>query len=187
MSGPIGREQPGFRWSRSLPAALIVGTWLGVLGVPSFAVAAETAKGSSGSIRLSGEVVAVLKVPAFLQPGNQPGCTISPSQGGTDVIVWDNVKIKEAGKTDTVANMNLQLEVPKFGHTYSMTVSKATGSASAAAYLTTADPFQWTSESGNITTSAGGKSGSIDGVLSAGTRHPGKITIKGSWGGCGLL
>jgi hypothetical protein len=151
----------------------------------SCVASAQAAKGSSGSIRLSGEVVATLKVPAFLQPGNQPGCTISPAQAGTDVIVWDNVKIREAGKTVTVANMSLQLEVSKFGHGYSMTVSK-TG-AEGAASLSTADPVPWMSKSGRITTSPGGTSGTVEGVLSDGTHHRGTITIKGSWAGCRKL
>jgi hypothetical protein len=37
--------------------------------VPSRAAGARTTKPSAGSIRLSGEVIATLKVPAFLRPG----------------------------------------------------------------------------------------------------------------------
>jgi hypothetical protein len=181
MSGHKGRR--AWKRRRDLLPLLVAGVWLGALAVPPLVAAAQTAKGSSGSIRLSGEVVATLKVPAFVQPGNQPGCTISPAQSGTDVIVWDNVKIREGGKSVSVANMNLQLEVSKFGHTYSMAVTNS-GPTQGAAYLTTADPFQWTSKSGKITTSAGGTSGSIEGVLSAGTHHRGTITIKGTWAGC---
>jgi hypothetical protein len=165
----------------------MLGLAAGILvGVPATAAGAHAAKGSSGMFRLSGEVVATLKVPAFLQPANQPGCSISPSQSGTDVIVWDNARIEEAGKTVTVPNLDLQLEVPKFGHTYSMTVTK-TGTTPAAAYLSTADPYQWSTTSGTITTAAGGKAGSIDGKLTDGTHHRGTITIKGSWAGCGSL
>jgi hypothetical protein len=159
-----------------------------VLVVVASAVAGREAlaagKGSSGSFKLTGEVVATLKVPAYLQPGNQPGCALSPGQGGTDVIVWDNQPIKEAGKTETVGNMNLQLEVSQFGHTYSLKVSKSDPTTLGAAYLTTADPYQWTSVSGTITTSAGGKSGTVDAVLTDGSHRPGTITLKGSWAGC---
>jgi hypothetical protein len=164
--------------------AVLVVLLLVAAGVAVGGALAVAAKGSSGSFMLTGEVVATLKVPAYLQPGNQPGCVLSPGQGGTDVIVWDNQAIKEAGKTVTVGNMNLQLEVSQFGHTYSLKVSKSDPSTPGAAYLTTADPFQWASVSGTITTSAGGKSGTVDAVLSDGTHHPGTITLKGSWAGC---
>jgi hypothetical protein len=181
------RERWGWRCRSGLLLAVFVSASLFGLGSLRPASGEPATKGSSGSIALSGEVVAKLEVPAFLQPGNQPGCSISPSQGGTDVIVWDNAKIKEAGKTVTVPNMNLQLEVAKFGRKYSMTVPKTSSAVGGAAYLTTADPYQWASTSGTITTSAGGKSGSIDGVLTDGSHHPGKITIKGSWAGCRSL
>ena len=148
---------------------------------------ATAGKGSSGSFKLTGEVVATLPVPAYLQPGNQPGCALSPGQAGTDVIVWDNQPIKEAGKTVTVGNMNLQLQVSKFGHTYSLKVPTTAATTPGAVYLTTADPYQWSSVSGTITTSAGGTSGTVEAVLTDGTHHPGKITLKGSWAGCQSL
>ncbi len=154
-----------------------------VLAVAPVASSTAVAKGSSGRFLLSGEVSADLKVPAFLQPGNQTGCTISPSQAGTDVITWDNAKIKEAGKTATVADLSLELDVSKYGGPFSMKVN-ASGVTKGDAYLTTDDPYQWMSKSGTITIKAGGKSGSVDGALSDGTHHPGTIEIKGSWSGC---
>jgi hypothetical protein len=154
-----------------------------VLAVAPAASSSAAAKGSSGRFVFSGEVSADLKVPAFLQPGNQPSCTISPSQAGTDVITWDNAKIKEAGKMLTVADLSVELDVSKYGGPFSMKVDPS-GVTKGDVYLTTNDPYQWMSKSGTITVKAGGKSGSVDGALSDGTHHPGTIRIKGSWSGC---
>ncbi len=157
-----------------------------VLAVAPVASSTATAKGSSGRFVFSGAVSADLKVPAFLQPGNQTGCTISPSQAGTDVITWDNAKIQEAGKAVTVADLSVELDVSTYGGPFSMKVNPS-GVTKGDVYLTTNDPYQWMSKSGTITIKAGGKSGSVDGALSDGTHHPGTITIKGSWAGCSTL
>jgi hypothetical protein len=122
----------------------------------------------------------------ILAAGVQTGCTISSGQAGTDVITWDNTKIKESGKTMTVADLSVELDVSKYGGPYSMKVNPS-GPTEGDVYLTTDDPYQWMSTSGTITINAGGKSGSVDGVLSDGTHHPGTITIKGSWSGCSTL
>ena len=183
-NGDHGRRWPrSRRTARATPLVLVA---LLVLAVTAALSSAATGKGSSGRFVLSGEVSAVLKVPAFLPPGVQTGCTISSGQAGTDVITWDNTKIKEAGKTMTVADLSVELDVSKYGGPYSMKV-KLSGPTEGDVYLTTDDPYQWMSTSGSITINAGGKSGSVDGVLSDGTHHPGTITIKGSWSGCSTL
>jgi len=166
---------------RVLLASAMVLSFVATSAAPGTAAA----EGSSGSFTFSGEVVGSLKVPASLQPGNQPACTISP-QAGTDVITWNNVTLKEGGKTEKIADLSLELDVSKFGGTYGMKANSS-GGTEGGVYLTTNDPYQWMSQSGTITISAGGKSGSVDGVLSDGTHHPGRIALKGSWAGCSSL
>jgi hypothetical protein len=48
------------------------------------------------------------------------------------------------------------------------------------------EPYQWTTETGTITTAKTGKSGSVTGSMAvpAGGNQPGTVTIKGSWAGC---
>lgn len=171
------------RFSLSL-VLIFTGLMFGV-GAPTPALASST-RGSSGSFTFGGEVSGTLKVPGLQEPGNLPGCSISPSQGGTDVITWDNVKLKQVGGTKTIPLVDLQLQVSTFGRAYSM-VLKSNGSALGAVFLSTNAPYQWASVSGTIATAAGGKSGSVTGALSAGTAHAGTVSIKGSWAGCRKL
>jgi hypothetical protein len=187
-----------FRARRSRPVAQVILaasgiTWLSGLWVPIPATASSTAaastaaspsKGSTGSFTFSGAVSGTLKVPSLLQPGDLPGCTISPSQAGTDVITWDSIKLKQGGKSQSIRFVDLQLQVSKFGQTYSMRTNSQ-GSALGAVFFSTNAPYQWATVSGTITTTKGGKSGSVTGELSAGKSRPGSVTIKGSWGGCG--
>jgi hypothetical protein len=168
---------------RSFFCVSLLASLVAILVAIETPASASSRKGSSGSFTFSGEISAKLKVPAVLSPGDEPGCQISPSQGGTDVIVWDNVKITQYGKKKSISLVDLQLQVSKFGHTYSMKEG-SDNSALGAVFLSTNEPYQWTSTSGTIATHTGGKSGSVTGVLSAGISHPGTVSVKGSWAGC---
>jgi hypothetical protein len=162
---------------------LAVTTVGGLLGVGSLVpAAAASAKGSSGSFTFSGRLSGTLKVPAFLPPGHIiTGCAIS-TQAGTDVIQWPTAKIKVGGKTKTFHNVDMQVDVNKFGHTYPMTIDSS--GASLGSVSISYGSSNWMTRSGTITTSAGGKSGSVRGTLSAGTSSSTTATIKGSWSGC---
>jgi hypothetical protein len=148
------------------------------------AVAAPT--GSSGSFTFTGEVSGSLKVAAFLPPGHIiTGCEISPAQAGTDIIQWDNAKLKIGGKSETIADLVIQVDVQKFGHTYSLSV----GSYGVTQGQITVETgkYSWMSASGRVKTSSSGASGSVTGTLTAGKNHAGTATIKGSWAGCAKL
>jgi hypothetical protein len=174
------------RWSRFVTRPMVMFTAMACVGLllgtvlPS--AASASTKGSSGTFTFSGEISGTLKVPGEL-PGDLPGCVISPSQGGTDVIVWDDIKLKQEGKVKKASIVDLQLQVSKFGHTYSMKPD-SDGSALGAVFFSATAPYQWASKSGTISTVKGGKSGSVSGVLSAGKAHSGTVTIKGTWAGC---
>jgi hypothetical protein len=149
--------------------------------------AAASPKGSSGSFTFAGEVSGTLKVAAFLPPGQIiTGCEISPTQAGTDIIQWDNAKLKIGGKTETIPNLVLQVDVEQFGHTYSMAGGSA-GTPAGAVMLETNAKYSWLSVSGSLKTNSTGASGSVTGLLSAGKNHAGTATIKGSWAGCAKL
>ena len=149
--------------------------------------AVASPKGSSGSFTFSGEVSGTLKVVAFLPPGHViTGCEISPTQAGTDIIQWDNAKLKIAGKTETITDLVLQVDVEQFGHTYSM-AGASTGTPPGAVTLETNAKYSWISGSGSIKTDSTGASGSVTGTLTAGKYHAGTTTIKGSWAGCDKL
>jgi hypothetical protein len=162
---------------------LLATTAGGLFGLgPLLPASASSPKGSSGSFTFSGQLSGTLKVPAFLPPGHIiAGCQIS-TQGGTDVLQWPTATIKVKGDTKTVHNLGIQVDVNKFGHTYSMTIdsSGSTLGSLSINYGTS----NWMTRSGTITTSAGGKSGSVKGTLSLGTSTAGTATIKGSWSGC---
>jgi hypothetical protein len=168
--------------ARPLVCATLLASAGLLAGMPLPSPAQASTKGSSGSFTFTGEIAGTLKVVGEL-PGDLTGCAISPSQGGTDVIVWDNVKLKQEGKIKKASIVDLQLQVSKFGHTYSMKTS-SDGTALGAVYLSATAPYQWASKSGTITTTDGGKSGTVTGVLSAGKAHSGTVTIKGTWAGC---
>src|SRR5271165_2098785 len=89
---------------------------IGVAAAP----ASATHKGSSGSFTFTGEVSGTLKVPTTVSYGGLTACSISPSQGGTDVITWDEAKLKVGGKEKKLSFVELQLQVSNFGTTYSM-------------------------------------------------------------------
>jgi hypothetical protein len=61
-----------------------------------------------------------LKVPTGMTPGGLTSCAISPSQSGTDVITWDNARLKISGKIKKLSYVEVQIEVSHFGETYSM-------------------------------------------------------------------
>jgi len=169
--------------ARSLSAIAAAG--LALFVAPAAAWAAP--KGSSGSFTFGGEISGSLKVPAFLPPGHiLTGCQISPTQAGTEVIQWDTAKLKVGGKTETITNLVIQVDVEKFGHTYSMALD-ASGSAPGSVTLETDVKYAWMSVSGTVSTSGNGTSGSLKGMLTAGKNHPGTATIKGSWSGCANL
>jgi hypothetical protein len=156
-----------------------------LLGVSTLSpVLAHSNKGSSGSFKFSGEVTGKLKVPSTLDAGGLTACAISPTQGGTDVITWDNAKLNLGKGSKKISFIDLQLQVSKFGHTYSMVPNSQTDTSLGAVFFSDSGAYQWVSTSGTITTSKSGKSGSVSGTLAAGTYHAGTVGIKGSWAGC---
>jgi hypothetical protein len=151
------------------------------------AVSASSPKGSSGSFTFSGSVSGTLKVPTGVMPGGLTSCAISPSQNGTDVITWDTAKLKISGKTKKLTYVEVQIEVSKFGETTSMV--QRNGTTKGSIFLSIGAPYQWVTNSGTLTTTKGGKSGSVDGSMSVppGGDHPGTVKIKGSWTGCSKI
>jgi hypothetical protein len=164
-----------------------VGLFLG-LAVQSPASAAA-GNGSSGSFTFRGYISGTLRVPAFLPSSNQPGCSITASNTrtdipDTDVFNWSKVELKVGRKSKRISFIDLQLQVSTFGRTVVMT-PKDGGSNSV--FLSTGAPYNWLSESGSITTVKRGVSGSVEGMLTAGTNHTGVVTIEGHWAGCDIL
>jgi hypothetical protein len=164
-----------------------VGLFFG-LAVSSPASAA-TGNGSSGSFAFSGYISGTLKVPAFLPSSDHTDCSITASNlrtdiPDTDVFNWNEVELKVGGKSKKISFIDLQLQVSKFGRT--LVITPKDGSADSV-FFSTGAPYNWLSESGSITTAKSGKSGSVKGILSAGTNHSGTVTIKGHWAGCTIL
>jgi hypothetical protein len=144
-------------------------------------------RGSSGSLVLTGFLSGTLKVPAFLPPGQiLTGCQISPSQTGTVVLQWDSAKLKVNGQAKTLKNIDVQVTVSKFGHSYSMKLDSY-GETPASITFQSNMPFGWSSISGTLTTTKSGSAGSVSGSMSAGKAHSGTVSIKGNWAGCANL
>ena len=173
-----GRGRP--RFLMAAIATLTVGL-LPALGAPT---ASASSYHSSGSFSFGGAISGTLQVPASHNYGGLPGCAISdvsgspPQQGGYDIITWDNVKLRVAGKEQTIPFIDLSIDVAEFGRTYTMVPTLF--SAHAGVSLTI--PGDYNGRSGTAATSLGGKSGSLKGTLSA--PKGGIVTIKGSWAGC---
>ena len=183
---PCVRPQPGVRLV--LAALLVVSAGVVLAWRAAAPASASRVKGSSGSFTFSGPVSGTLKVPTGVMPGGLTSCAISPSQGGTDVIVWNSAKLDLKGKTKKLSNAEVQVEVSQFGQTDSMVPQN--GAASGAVFLSIGgEPYQWTTDAGTITTAKNGKSGSVKGsmIVPAGGNQPGTVTIKGSWAGCSKL
>jgi hypothetical protein len=156
-----------------------------VLGTSTAAWA--TGKGSSGTLVLKGYISGTLKVPAFLPPGQiLTGCQISPTQGGTVVLQWDSAKLHVNGQSKTLKNIDVQVDVQRFGRNYSMQVNSF-GAAAGNITFQSNLPFGWSTVSGAVTTTKSGSSGSASGTMSAGKQHPGTVTIKGNWAGCAKI
>ncbi len=156
------------------------------MAVASSPIAAASPYRSSGSFTFGGAISGTLRVSRSQNDGGLPGCGINgidgapPHQGGDDIIIWDNVKLRFGAKQETVMFIDLTIGVPEFGRTYSM-VPSAT-SPHAGVSLTV--PASYSAKTGTVTTSQGGKSGSLKGTLSSLGSHPGTVTIRGSWAGC---
>lgn len=187
MNGKWNRERR--LWSTvTFPRRVLVAAVIGVLlGISALSPVLAASKGSSGSFKFSGEVTGKLKVPSTVEPGGLTACSVSPTQTGTDVITWDKATLNLGSRPKKLTFVELQFEVSKFGETYSMVPNSQTDTSLGAVFFSDNSSFQWVSASGTITTSKGGKSGSVSGTLSAGTYHSGTVTIKGSWAGCKKL
>jgi hypothetical protein len=143
-----------------------------------------TTRGSSGSLVLKGFLSGTLKVPAFLPPGQiLTGCQISPSQTGTVVLQWDSAKLKVNGQAKTLKNIDVQVTVAKFGHSYPMTLNSYGGTPASITFQSNM-PFGWSSISGRLTTTKSGGAGSVSASMSAGKAHSGTVSISGNWAGC---
>jgi hypothetical protein len=170
-----------------LPATVLTATVLAATALTAPSAAWASPKGSTGSLVLKGFLSGTLKVPAFLPPGQLlTGCQIAPTQSGTVVLQWDSAKLNVNGQTKTLKNIDVQVTVTKFGHTYSMTPDTY-GASEAAITFQSNMGFGWSSDSGALTTSKSGASGSVSGAMTAGKAHSGTVTIKGTWGGCAKL
>lgn len=191
--GRAGRPRRRYRGAtrRSLALALAPVTVLAATGLAAMATAPPAAwaspKGSTGSLVLKGFLSGTLKVPAFLPPGQVlTGCQIAPTQSATVVLQWDSARLKVNGQAKTLRNIDVQVTVTKFGHTYSMTPNTYGASPAAISFESNMD-FGWSSDSGALTTSKGGTAGSVNGTMTAGKSHSGTVSIKGDWGGCAKL
>ncbi len=183
---PRNPNRHGFRRGWPAAAVLLVSA-VAIVGTSGSPAAVASSKGSSGSFTFTGEVSGTLKVVAFLPPGQIiAGCQISPTQAGTDIIQWDNAKLKIGGKTENIANLVLQVDVQKFGHDYSLAGGSA-GTPPGAVTLETNAKYSWLTDAGTVKTSSNGASGSVAGTMTAGKNHAGSATVKGSWTGCATL
>jgi hypothetical protein len=175
------------RHRASLVAAVVLASAVATVAGSGEPAAVATPAGSAGSFTFTGEVSGSLKVVAFLPPGHIiTGCEISPTQAGTDIIQWDNAKLKIGGKTESIANLVIQVDVEKFGRSYSMS-GGSSGTPPGAITLETNARYSWISDSGSVKTSSSGASGSVTGTLTAGKNQAGTATVKGSWAGCAKL
>jgi len=128
-------------------------------------------------------------VPAFLPSSDHTDCSITASNLRTDipdteVFNWSKVELRVGGTLKRISFIDLQVQVSKFGRIVVMTPKD--GSADSI-FFSTGALYNWLSESGTVTTVKGGKSGSLQGVLSAGSNHSGTVTIEGHWAGCTIL
>lgn len=136
---------------------------------------------------MQGYLSGKLEVQAFLPPGQiLTGCQISPTQSGTVVLQWDSAKLKVNGHAKTLKNIDVQVTVAKFGHSYSMKLNSESESPATITFQSNL-PFGWSSVSGTLTTTKSGISGSVSGAMTAGKGHSGTVNIKGNWAGCANL
>jgi hypothetical protein len=173
----------------ALPLSLMsaVGLLLGPAGTSSASATGDD--GSSGSFTFSGFISGTLRVPAFLPSSNHTDCSITASNlrtddPNTDVFNWSKVKLDVGGTSKLLTLIDLQIQVSKFGRTLVLT---SQNEAPNSIFFSTGALYNWLSESGTVDTVTSGKSGTVDGTLSAGTNHPGIVTIKGHWAGCTIL
>jgi hypothetical protein len=187
-SPATGGHRYRHRQSRAALAATLLGVSLAVgTTIGAATEAGASSKGSSGTLVLKGFLSGTLKVPAFLPPGQVlTGCQISPSQAGTVVLQWDKAKLDVNGRPKTLSNIDLQVDVQSFGHSYSMNLNSYGESLGGVTFQSNMS-FGWTSVSGTLTTTKSGTSGSVSGTMGAGKQHPGTVTIKGNWAGCSKL
>ena len=119
---------------------------------------------------------------AFLPPGQiLTGCQISPTQSGTVVLQWDSAKLKVNGHAKTLKNIDVQVTVAKFGHSYSMNLNNE-GESPATITFQSNMAFGWSSVSGTLTTTKSGISGSVSGTMTAGKGSFGDGQYKGQLG-----
>jgi hypothetical protein len=147
---------------------------------------AQAAYDSSGEITFSGAVSGTLHVSPSVNSGGLPGCAIAgiskigSTVGGTDTMVWDNVKLKIHNKLTTIAFVSLAVDIPDFGRTFSMTPSISSEHTGVALLAGSS----YSAKSGSATSTTGGKSGSLKGVLAAAGGGSGTVTVTGHWAGC---
>jgi hypothetical protein len=76
--------------------------------------------------------------------------------------------------------VEVSIDVAQFGRSYTMVPSLFSPHAG----VTLTIVASYDGKSGTAATAAGGKSGSLKGILSPPKGTPGIVTIKGSWAGC---
>jgi hypothetical protein len=171
---------PGHLRSR---AHILLATAVTMVACTMALSSAQAAYDSSGEIVFTGAVSGTLRISPSVNDGGLPGCAIAgiskigSTEGGTDTMVWDNVKLKIHNKLTTISFVSLAVDIPDFGKTFSMAQS-ASGEHIGVSLL--AGSKSYSSTSGSATSATGGKSGSLKGVLAGG----GTVTISGHWAGC---
>lgn len=167
------------RTAAILSAATLASSAL-VVALTSAPASAHGSKGSSGSFTFGGAVAGTLKVPAHFAPGSTlAGCSI---QSYTETITWDNPKLKVNGKSVKAGEVILAIN----GHDgQTLTMMPSTSASSTQVSLTTTyKNGAWQAATGKAVIGTGGKSGSLNGTLTATSGPPGTVSIRGSWAGC---
>jgi hypothetical protein len=161
-----------------------------LFGLSGTAAVASTAhaKGSSGSFALTGAIAGTLKVPTKPSAKGHTSCLISASQHNTEWITWYAVKLSVFGKHKTLSSVKINIGASEFGVTDTLNF-KAVNVPVGSVGLSIGTPHPWIGNSGTLTTTAGGSSGSVSGtmILPLTDKHqPGTVAIVGSWAGCSL-
>jgi len=161
--------------------ALTAGALTVMLGLSATVTpaSATNAKRSSGSFTLTGAVAGELKV-------GHTSCLISTSQPNTEWITWHSVKLNIFGKSKTLSSVKIEVQPSEFGMTNTLDF-KAVNVPVGTVGLSIGPSPIWIGNSGTVTTSEGGTSGSVNGSMIlplTDKQQPGTVGIVGSWAGC---
>jgi hypothetical protein len=183
MESSPGRSR---RWA--VLSAALVAVPIAILGLSASSASAARFD-SSGTLTLQGAVSGTLHVLASVNGGAFPGCAIDESSGSgstakaIEAMTWLNAKLTVGKKSEIVPSVELSVDVPRFGRTYSI----APSATAAYALVSLNVGFNtYDQSSGSATTASKGVSGSLSGVLKGTPGVSGQVTIKGHWTGCAV-